>query len=143
VFSSTSGTSLKEFLQRSFENQPGYVALMAYLHRGVDDSISELRLMLEQASGAPCTFGWGPRFLHSTGQFHKGGPKVGSFIQITGVSDVAWPIKGHNYGFETLVMAQALGDNEALAARKYPVIRFHVKNREAGIRELLGAARSL
>ena len=143
VFSSTSGTSLKEFLQRSFENQPGYVALMAYLHRGVDDSISELRLMLERASGAPCTFGWGPRFLHSTGQFHKGGPKVGSFIQITGVSDVAWPIKGRNYGFETLVMAQALGDNEALAARKYPVIRFHVKNREAGIRELLGAARSL
>jgi glucose-6-phosphate isomerase len=143
VFSSASGTSLKDFFKASSANQPGYLALMAYLHRGVDDSISQLRELLERASGAPCTFGWGPRFLHSTGQFHKGGPKVGSFIQVTGVADVAWPIKGRSYGFETLVMAQALGDNEALAARKYPIVRFHLKNREAGIRELLEAARSL
>jgi glucose-6-phosphate isomerase len=54
-----------------------------------------------------------------------------------------WPIQGKNYGFETLVMAQALGDNEALAARGYPLIRFHLKNRAAGIAELLEAARSL
>ena len=116
---------------------------MAYLHRGVDDSILELRSLIEKASTTPTTFGWGPRFLHSTGQFHKGGPRIGSFIQITGVSEKVWPIKGKNYGFETLVMAQALGDNEALSARGYPVIRFHLKNRVAGIAELLDAARDL
>lgn len=143
VFSTTRGSSLKEFLQNTYAAQPGYIALMAYLHRGVDDSISQLRSMLEKASGAPTTFGWGPRFLHSTGQFHKGGPKVGSFIQITGATNTTWPIKGKSYGFETLVMAQALGDNEALAARNYPIIRFHLKNRDAGIRELVDAARSL
>lgn len=143
VFSDKQGSTLVDFLRQSFAMHPGYIALMAYLHRGVDDSIMQLRSLLESASGAPTTFGWGPRFLHSTGQFHKGGPKVGSFIQITGTSGVEWPIKGKSYGFETLVMAQALGDNEAIAARRYPIIRFHLKNRKAGIRELLEAARSL
>ena len=143
VFSASAGTSLKDFLKATFATKPGYMALMAYLHRGGDDSISQLRVLLENASGAPTTFGWGPRFLHSTGQFHKGGPRVGSFIQITGATEISWPIKGKSYGFETLVMAQALGDNEALAARNYPIIRFHLKNREAGINELLEAARAL
>jgi len=118
----------------------GYVAIMAYLHRGVDDEILEIRNTLERLSGTPTTFGWGPRFLHSTGQFHKGGPKVGSFIQITGDTDLSWPIDGRSYGFETLVMAQALGDNEALRARSYPLVRFHLKNRKAGIAELRDAA---
>ena len=143
VFSDFSETSIQDFLRKAFTHHPRYIALMAYLHRGVDDSIIQLRSILERASNTPTTFGWGPRFLHSTGQFHKGGPKVGSFIQITGVTEKKWPIKSKSYGFETLVMAQALGDNEALAARGYPLIRFHLKNREAGIHELLNAARSL
>jgi len=143
VFADSQGSSIADFLQRSFAHKPGYVALMSYLHRGVDDEVTELRSLIEKASSTPTTFGWGPRFLHSTGQFHKGGPRVGSFLQITGESEVVWPIQGKNYGFETLVMAQALGDNEALAARGYPLIRFHLKNRAAGITELLEAARSL
>lgn len=143
VFSQEKGFSITDFLKQSFAHQPGYIALMVYLHRGEDDAIFNLRSLIEEASGRPTTFGWGPRFLHSTGQFHKGGPKVGSFIQITGVTETAWPIEGKNYGFETLVMAQALGDNEALAARNYPLIRFHLKNREAGIKELLDAAETL
>ena len=143
VFSDFSGTSIRDFLRHSYEHRPGYIALMAYLHRGVDDQVTHLRSLMEKAAHTATTFGWGPRFLHSTGQFHKGGPKVGSFIQITGVTEKVWPIKGKNYGFETLVMAQALGDNEALAARGYPLIRFHLKNRAAGIQELLEAAQSL
>ena len=143
VFADSQASSIADFLQRSFAHKPGYVALMSYLHRGVDDEVTELRSLIEKASSTPTTFGWGPRFLHSTGQFHKGGPRVGSFIQITGETEVVWPIQGKNYGFETLVMAQALGDNEALAARGYPLIRFHLKNRAAGITELLEAARSL
>lgn len=143
VFSDLPGSSISDFLRHTYENRPGYIALMAYLHRGVDDSITQLRSLMEKASNTATTFGWGPRFLHSTGQFHKGGPRVGSFIQITGVTEKVWPIKNKNYGFETLVMAQALGDNEALAARGYPLIRFHLKNRAAGIQELLDAAQSL
>ena len=143
VFAEESFYSLTDYFSSSFAMNPGYVALMAYLHRGVDDRIALLREKIENASRTPVTFGWGPRFLHSTGQFHKGGPKVGSFIQITGATNIQWPISGTSYGFETLVMAQALGDNEALRARNYPTLRFHLKNRAAGIEELIRAADSL
>ena len=143
VFAVSGLNSLAEFLAASFAMKPGYIALMAYLHRGVDDRIALLREKIENASRTPVTFGWGPRFLHSTGQFHKGGPKVGSFIQITGATNIQWPISGTSYGFETLVMAQALGDNEALRARNYPTVRFHLKNRAAGIEEILRAADSM
>ena len=139
VFADSKRESLSAYLKAAMANT-GYVAIMAYLHRGVDDEILEIRNTLERLSGTPTTFGWGPRFLHSTGQFHKGGPKVGSFIQITGSTDLSWPIDGRSYGFETLVMAQALGDNEALRARGYPLVRFHLKNRKAGIAELRDAA---
>jgi len=143
VFSNQKFGSIAEYLAATYAMNPGYMALMAYLHRGIDDRISLLREKLESASGVPVTFGWGPRFLHSTGQFHKGGPRTGSFIQITGATKILWPIEGSGYGFETLVMAQALGDNEALSARKYPVTRFHLKNRGAGIDEILSAAQYL
>ena len=143
VFSNQKFGSIAEYLAASYTMNPGYMALMAYLHRGIDDRICLLREKLESASGVPVTFGWGPRFLHSTGQFHKGGPRNGSFIQITGATKILWPIEGSGYGFETLVMAQALGDNEALSARNYPITRFHLKNRGAGIDEILSAAQSL
>ncbi|MEY5018850.1 MAG: hypothetical protein RJB54_768 [Actinomycetota bacterium] len=143
VFTAAQHGSLTEYLAESISNAAGYLAIMAYLHRGVDDEISELRDLIEQAAKKPTTFGWGPRFLHSTGQFHKGGPRLGSFIQITGHTNLNWPIFGQSYGFETLIMAQALGDNEALISRNFPTIRFHLKNRQMGIRELLQAARSL
>jgi glucose-6-phosphate isomerase len=98
---------------------------------------------LADKSGRPVTFGWGPRFLHSTGQFHKGGQQNGVFLQITGdvKKDVAIP--GQSYGFKTLVAAQALGDGKALASRKYPLLRFNLSNRAVGISELLDAAKSL
>ena len=63
----------------------GYLAVMAYLDRHGDDDAAGLRARLAAAAGGrPVTFGWAPRFLHSTGQFHKGGPQVGVFLQITG-----------------------------------------------------------
>ena len=143
VFSDSKAQSLTDYLRSAISHHNGYIALMAYLHRGVDDDVKQLRELLEKAGKKPVTFGWGPRFLHSTGQFHKGGPKVGSFIQITGATNVRWPIHGRDYGFEVLVMAQALGDNEALAARNYPLVRFHLKERSAGIKELIAAAKEL
>ena len=89
------------------------------------------------------TFGWGPRFLHSTGQFHKGGPLVGTFIQITAEPELSIEIPGSDYGFERLIMAQALGDNQALTSRELDVVRIHLKDRKSGIKELLEALGAL
>jgi glucose-6-phosphate isomerase len=116
---------------------------MAYLDRKEDAAVAELRTILADKSGRPVTFGWGPRFLHSTGQFHKGGQQNGVFLQITGDVKIDIAIPGQNYGFKTLVAAQALGDGKALASRKYPLLRFNLINRSVGISELLDAVKSL
>ena len=121
----------------------GYIAIMAYLDRRDDAAISELRSILSKKSGRPVSFGWGPRFLHSTGQFHKGGQQNGSFLQITGTTKSDYSIPGRHFGFTTLLMAQALGDSRALAARKYPLLRLHLQDRSAGISQLLAAAKAL
>lgn len=121
----------------------GYIAIMAYLDRNSDEKLSELRAILADKSGKPATFGWGPRFLHSTGQFHKGGQKNGSFLQITGVSKADLAIEGQPYSLQTLLFAQSLGDARALEKRKYPLLRLHLHNRSAGIDQILKAARSL
>ena len=139
------GSNATESLSQLISNIPadGYIAIMAYLDRKDDAAITELRNILASKSGRPVTFGWGPRFLHSTGQFHKGGQQNGVFLQITGdvKKDIAIP--GQSYGFKTLVAAQALGDGKALVSRKYPLLRFNLTNRAMGISELLKAARAL
>ncbi len=139
------GNSATDAITQMIANIPtdGYIAIMAYLDRKDDAAIAELRAVLADKSGRPVTFGWGPRFLHSTGQFHKGGQQNGFFLQITGdvTKDIAIP--GQSYGFKTLVAAQALGDGKALASRKYPLLRFNLTNRAAGISELLDAVKSL
>jgi len=140
-----SGKNATDALTQLISHIPddGYIAIMAYLDRKDDARIAELRAILADKSGRPVTFGWGPRFLHSTGQFHKGGQQNGVFLQITGdvKKDIAIP--GQNYGFKTLLAAQALGDGNALVSRKYPLLRFNLKNRAVGISELLDAAKSL
>ena len=143
IYSSLQENSVEHYLGKAIAYSRGYLAIMAYLHRGADDQIKDLAPLLESKSKFPSTFGWGPRFLHSTGQFHKGGPSTGSFIQITAEHENAWPIAGRDFGFETLIMAQALGDMEALSSRDFSVIRFHLKNRKQGIAELLSAARKI
>ena len=121
----------------------GYISIHAYLDRQDDSDLAKLRKILTLKTGHPVTFGWGPRFLHSTGQFHKGGQQNGAFLQITGAALSDFEIPGSNFGFKTLVMAQALGDNRALAERKFPLLRLHLQNRSAGISQILEAARSL
>ena len=139
------GSNATESLSQLISNIPadGYIAIMVYLDRKDDAAITELRNILASKSGRPVTFGWGPRFLHSTGQFHKGGQQNGVFLQITGdvKKDIAIP--GQIYGFKTLVAAQALGDGKALVSRKYPLLRFNLRNRAMGISELLKAAKAL
>jgi glucose-6-phosphate isomerase len=139
------GQSLKDALATFIEDvkDGGYIAIMAYLDRRDDVKVAELRAILAEKSDRPTTFGWGPRFLHSTGQFHKGGQKNGSFLQITGETSTDYEIPGRDYSLRTLLFAQAIGDNRALATRKYPLLRLHLQNRKAGIDEILAAARSL
>jgi len=139
------GNSVLACLQVFISNIPkdGYIAIMAYLDRTNDVAVAELRKILAQKSGRPVTFGWGPRFLHSTGQFHKGGQRNGAFLQITGACDIDFKIPDKNFGFETLLMAQALGDGRALESRSYPLLRLHLNSRRNGIGELLEAARQL
>lgn len=121
----------------------GYIAIMAYLDRKDDVALEELRALVASASGKPTTFGWGPRFMHSTGQFHKAGQPNGTFIQITGDVECDFEIPGRDFSFATLLAAQGLGDGKALAKRQYPLLRLHLKNRSAGIEEILKAARTL
>jgi glucose-6-phosphate isomerase len=113
--------------------EDGYLAVMAYLDReGRAASILDgVRDGLARRTGRPVTFGWGPRFLHSTGQYHKGGPANGVFLQITGTPTAAVQIPGRDFDFATLVSAQAVGDARVLAEAGRPVLRLHVSNRDA------------
>jgi transaldolase / glucose-6-phosphate isomerase len=104
---------------------PQYVAIMAYSEPSpeFDEAAGELRTAIRRATKATTTFGYGPRFLHSTGQFHKGGPKTGRFLQLIhdGPSDVDIP--GASYTFTTLKNAQAIGDLNTLRELKLPAER--------------------
>ena len=116
----------------------GYLAIMAYLDRFADAEVAALRPRLAAATGRPVTFGWGPRFLHSTGQYHKGGPANGRYLQITGAVAEDLPIPGQPYTFGLLQAAQAAGDRVALSQRAVGgVLRLHLTDRRAGITQLL------
>ncbi|MGH3327700.1 MAG: hypothetical protein ACRDPT_07915, partial [Streptomycetales bacterium] len=129
----------------------GYLAILAYLDRVGDADAAALRPQLASrlsaAGGPQVTFGWGPRYLHSTGQYHKGGPQNGAFLQITGAlpgqlgADL--PVPGRPYTFGRLETAQALGDLRALAGRGRPAVRLHLRDRETGLRRLHAAIREL
>ncbi|MGN8552632.1 UNVERIFIED_CONTAM: glucose-6-phosphate isomerase [Microbacterium sp. SLM126] len=94
----------------------GYVSIQAYVNRLELDQLPGLRELVAADSGRPTTFGWGPRFLHSTGQFHKGGPANGVFLQILEQTDVDLEIPGRPFTFGQLIQAQAAGDASVLAA---------------------------
>ena len=114
----------------------GYVAVMAYLDREVDAALAGMRQPLALRSGRPVTFGWGPRFLHSTGQFHKGGPPIGVFLQVTGASTDDLTVPDRPYTFGQLITAQAAGDAQVLADHGRPVLRLHLTDRAAGVAQL-------
>ena len=118
----------------------GYLAIMAYLDRGGDGIAASLRDTLAARTTHPVTFGWGPRFLHSTGQYHKGGPQNGVFLQVTGAVIRDVPVPGRPFSLGRLQLAQALGDLRALGQRGRPAVRLHLRDRAEGLRQLLAAA---
>jgi glucose-6-phosphate isomerase len=121
------------------DSQQGYVAVMAYLDRLEHADLAEVRSTLAHRVRRPVTFGWGPRFLHSTGQFHKGGPAEGVYLQITAepVEDLAVP--GKDYTFGRLIAAQSAGDAAVLADHGRPVLRLHLTDQDAGLAALRAA----
>jgi glucose-6-phosphate isomerase len=139
----TAATSVADALRELLSGASGYLAVMAYLDRFGDAEAARLRPALARATPRPVTFGWGPRFLHSTGQFHKGGPQDGSFLQITGAVTDDLEVPGRPYTFGELQAAQAAGDRQALARRGRPVLRLHLTDRAAGIAQLLAATGGL
>jgi glucose-6-phosphate isomerase len=109
--------------------RPGdYLALLAYLHRTRErhERLQKLRVVLRDSSRLATTVGYGPRFLHSTGQLHKGGPNSGVFLQITADEGEDEAIPGEKYGFATLRRAQADGDYQVLEKRERRVARLHL-----------------
>ena len=100
----------------------GYVSVQAYLDRIALPQAAGVRDLVARRASRPVTFGWGPRFLHSTGQFHKGGPAVGVFIQILQRPAVDLPIPDMPFTFGQLIAAQAAGDAAVLSALGRPVL---------------------
>ena len=100
----------------------GYVAVMAYLDRENNPGLAPVRRAIAARTSRPTTFGWGPRFLHSTGQLHKGGAPVGVFLQITGTFAEDLEIPGRPFTFGQLISAQAQGDAAVLADHGRPVL---------------------
>ncbi|MFJ4160753.1 glucose-6-phosphate isomerase [Microbacterium testaceum] len=119
----------------------GYVSVQAYVNRLELAQLAGLRELVAADSGRPTTFGWGPRFLHSTGQFHKGGPATGVFLQIIERTDVDLEIPGRPFTFGQLIQAQAAGDASVLAeGHGRPVVTLTLTDPQVDVLSLFEAA---
>ena len=121
----------------------GYLSVQAYFDRLAYSQLEGIRDGLAQLSRRPVTFGWGPRFLHSTGQFHKGGPAIGVFLQVTAASSEDLAIPERPFTFGELIAAQAAGDAQVLSEHGRPVLRLHLTERAAGVAQLQDIVSSL
>jgi glucose-6-phosphate isomerase/transaldolase/glucose-6-phosphate isomerase len=109
---------------------PAYFAIMGYLPYSdeTEAEIARARASLVERYHVATTWGYGPRFLHSTGQFHKGGPKTGRFLQIVDEITDDLDVPGEPFTFGTLIRAQADGDLQTLRNHGLPAVRIHVKD---------------
>ena len=119
-----------------------YVAILAYCQQTpeVDASISLLRQRIAQRYGVATTAGYGPRYLHSTGQLHKGGPASGVYLLLTTDPEPDVPIPGRPYTFGQLAQAQAMGDLQALRAASRPVAWVRLDDDVVGSMDSLAAS---
>jgi glucose-6-phosphate isomerase len=126
---------------------PEYVAIMGYVQPSeeFDAAVAELRTSIRAATRATTTYGYGPRYLHSTGQFHKGGPPVGRFLQLLHDGPQDAEIPGVPYNFTTLKNAQATGDLETLRELKRPAerVRLHGDDPASALRTLTAKIKEL
>lgn len=117
----------------------GYVSIQAYVDRLALPQLEGVRDLLAAQAQRPVTFGWGPRFLHSTGQYHKGGAPTGVFLQITERSTVDLEIPDSPFTFGQLILAQAAGDASVLAEHGRPVLTLRLTDPEADLEALFEA----
>ena len=117
----------------------GYLSVQAYVDRVAHPDVERLRDALAARAGRPVTFGWGPRFLHSTGQFHKGGPAVGVFLQLLQRPAEDLEIPDRPFTFGELIAAQASGDASVLADHGRPVLTLTLTDPDANLATLLDA----
>ena len=126
----TKTPSLENILQDAL---PGdYFAVLAYVRETpeMDRALSHLRAAIMRGWHIATTAGYGPRYLHSTGQLHKGGPDSGRFLVITADQPRGLPVPGESFSFNTLSAAQALGDLQALAGRGRKVAHLHLSSED-------------
>jgi transaldolase/glucose-6-phosphate isomerase len=119
--------------------KPGdYAGFLAYIERNETDSllIESIRIALRDTKKVATVAGFGPRFLHSTGQAYKGGPNSGAFLVITRDPDPDLAIPDHRASFGWVQIAQAKGDAEVLAQRGRRVLRVHLKQGGGGLAAL-------
>ena len=130
IYGNDSAATLEETFKKFIDqaHSGDYFALLAYLDENpkTDGALDSIRLGLGETTHLPVTIGYGPRYLHSTGQFHKGGPDTGLFIELTQDEDSPIQIPGRGYSFGVFNLAQAQGDYEALLNHKRRVIRVHL-----------------
>ncbi len=112
---------------------PNYIAILGYVtpSEDFDAAVADLRVALRERTKCTTTFGYGPRYLHSTGQYHKGGPPNGLFIQLYQPAEEDIEIPEAGYSFEHLKNAQALGDMQTLREHGLPVVRIEVDGPES------------
>ncbi|MGZ6753016.1 MAG: glucose-6-phosphate isomerase [Nocardioides sp.] len=137
-------TAAVEALLGGLDAEHGYVAVQAYLDRHRDAALAGVRDTLAARTGRPVTFGWGPRFLHSTGQYHKGGPATGVYLQVTGQPEADLAVPDRPFTFQEFLTAQAVGDGQVLAHQGRPVLRLHVSGPADldVVRDVLGGGRA-
>ena len=140
---SKSRAGLKALLDKA---KPGsYFAIMAYATRtpAADSAIAAIRTAVRDRKNIATTAGYGPRFLHSTGQLHKGGPKAGLFLQVVQDDMRDVPIPGQPFTFSVLKQSQSLGDLQSLTSRRLPVLRVTLgREPAAGWKALAAAVKS-
>ena len=126
---------------------PEYLAILGYLQPSpaFDDAVAELRAVIRDGTGSATTFGYGPRYLHSTGQLHKGGRPVGRFLELIHDTEPDVEIPGAGYGFTRLKHAQAIGDLETLRAHGRPAVKLTEQGDDpaAALRTLIDRIRSM
>ncbi len=138
--SATAVTARDLFARFLSLGRPGdYLSVLAFLPYGeeCEAGIADLRRYVMKKCRLATTFGYGPRYLHSTGQIHKGGPETGVFLFITEDECERLPVHGQPYSLGELQMAQALGDEESLRRRGRPVMRIHLPAGGTGLAELV------
>jgi glucose-6-phosphate isomerase len=131
-----SGTSVRDAivaLLSRLDDDEGYVSIHAYLDRTSVPEAAAIRDLIAEKTRRPVTFGWAPRFLHSTGQYHKGGPRQGVFLQIVSVAKNDISVPGRDFTFGELIASQAAGDAKVLGALGRPVLTLTLTDAKAGI----------